>query len=400
MSFVSVLFSKYQVRAFYNSYVLFRNSYGGFVRWQRPRRSETEKGRILMKMKISLPQYSGKDYFVWTLTILPFTMALNSIVFGGRYFSEGKIFVIATLLSGFLFTLDFIFCGAIALFLKKRMPREEQTVRRLFLMIFCFVDLSGIFLLTVFHVYELFSSFHYTFNEQGFIWAYVCMAIINIFLTLLMEGIAQYHQWRENLKETERLKKTFAQSQLLGLKSQVNPHFLFNSLNTLSSLINEDEKEAEVFLNEMSKVYRYMLRGDDEQLVPLQTELKFITSYTHLLEKRFGQSLQVQLNVQDDQLYKLLPPLSLQVLIENAFSQNRMTKTEPLLIRIASNGPGEIVVHNNRQPKTMSNDMDIERGLDNLVAKYRLLNEATVVIKDNERQRCIYLPLIEKGGLV
>ena len=118
------------------------------------------------------------------------------------------------------------------------------------------------------------------------------MAIMNIFFTLVMEGISRYNNWRENLKETEQLKKTFTQSQLLGLKSQVNPHFLFNSLNTLSSLIAEDEGQAETFLNEMSKVYRYMLRGDDEQLVPLQTELKFIASYTHLLDKRFVQSLQ------------------------------------------------------------------------------------------------------------
>jgi LytS/YehU family sensor histidine kinase len=304
----------------------------------------------------------------------------------------------ATVTTALFFSIDFVFCGGIALFLKRRLPLEEQTSQRLFLMISCFVILSGIFLLTVFHGYELVPSFNYTFNEKGFIWAYVSMAILNIFLTLLIEGIARYKNWTENLKETEKIKKTFTQSQLLGLKSQVNPHFLFNSLNTLSSLISEDEKEAEAFLNEMSKVYRYMLRGDDEQLVNLQTELKFITSYTHLLEKRFGHSLQVQLNIRDEDLEKLLPPLSLQVLIENAFSQNRMTKTEPLLIRIASNGPNEILVCNNRQPKMISNDMDIESGLDNLVSKYRLLSAASITIKDDEKQRSIFLPLFENNG--
>lgn len=337
---------------------------------------------------------------VWAVTILPFTMALNSIIFGGRYYT-GTIFLPSTLLTAVLATGDFILCGAIAMLLKRRMPHEEQTSRRLFLMIFCFVDLSGIFLLSLFHGYELFPSFNYSFNEKGFIWAYVCMAIINIFLTLLMEGIARYNNWRENLKETEQIKKTFTQSQLLGLKSQVNPHFLFNSLNTLSSLINEDEKEAEAFLNEMSKVYRYMLRGDDEQLVPLQTELKFIASYTHLLEKRFGQSLQVRLSIQDEDLEKLLAPLSLQVLIENAFSQNSMSKAQPLVISIISNGDNEILVRNNRQPKMISNDLDIESGLDNLVAKYRLLNAGNVVIRDGDKQRSIFLPLIQnKGGVL
>lgn len=350
-------------------------------------------------MKLSLPQYSGKDYLVLAAVILPFTLSLNSIVFGGRYFTEWVIFLPATFITAVLLSVEFTACGALALLLRRRMPHEEQTNRRLFGMIFCFVLLSGIFLLTIFHGYELFPSFNYTFNETGFIWAYVCMAIINIFLTLVMEGISRYNNWRENLKETEEIKKTFTQSQLLGLKSQVNPHFLFNSLNTLSSLISEDEKEAEVFLNEMSKVYRYMLRGDDEQLVTLQTELKFIASYMHLLEKRFGHSLQVQLHINDDHLQKLLPPLSLQVLIENAFSQNRMTKTEPLVISIASGEQSGLLVRNNRQPKMISDAMDIESGLDNLVAKYRVLSEDAVVIKDSDNCRIVFLPLLQnKGG--
>jgi len=352
-------------------------------------------------MKIKLPQYSGKDYLVLAITILPLTLSINSIIFGSRYFTLARIFFTATIFTAILFCIDFIICGFLALWLKKRMPAEEQTPRRLFYMIACFIALSGILLLTLFNGYELFPSFDYTFNEKGFIWAYVGMAIINIFLTLVIEGIARYHNWRDNLKETEEIKKAFTQSQLLGLKSQVNPHFLFNSLNTLSSLIAEDEDEAEIFLNEMSKVYRYMLRGDDEQLVPLHTELKFITSYIHLLNKRYGQSLQIETRINEDDKAKLLPPLSLQVLIENAFTQNSMSKTEPLLITICSRGNSEILIRNNRKPKLVSNAIDFEAGLDNLVTKYRLLNAATVVIKDDEKTRSIFLPLIEnKGGLV
>lgn len=306
------------------------------------------------------------------------------------------VFLPATLLTAVIFALDFVACGAIATGLRMRMPSEQHTNRRLLFMIGCFVILSGVFLLTVFHVYELFPSFNYAFNEKGFIWAYMSLAIINIFLTLLMEGISSYNRWRDNLKETEKLNKTFKQSQLLGLKSQVNPHFLFNSLNTLSSLIAENEQEAEAFLNEMSKVYRYMLRGDDEQLVALQTEVKFVESYVHLLERRFGQSLQVKLQIRAEDRNKLIPPLSLQVLIENAFTQNSMSKTVPLVISIASEG-SQVVVRNNRKPKTINHDIDFESSLDNLVTKYRLLNSAEVVIKDEAAERSIFLPLIEKG---
>jgi LytS/YehU family sensor histidine kinase len=213
-----------------------------------------------------------------------------------------------------------------------------------------------------------------------------------------MECIYRYEKWKENLKETEAIKKTFSQSQLMGLKSQVNPHFLFNSLNSLSSLIAEDEKEAEMFLNEMSKVYRYMLRGDDEQLVPLQTELKFISSYTYLLGMRYGQSLQVHTAINETDLQKLVAPLSLQVLIENAFTQNTMSKAKPLLITICSKGNNEIMVQNNRQPKILSKNIDLEIELDNLVTKYRLLNASKVVIQDNEQQRNVFIPLIENPG--
>lgn len=349
-------------------------------------------------MRLALPQYSGKDYAVLAAVILPFTVAVNGVVFGGEYFTNGNVFLTATPLTGVLLSIEFVACGAIAVLLKARMPRESQTTQRLFLMISCFVLLSGVFLLTIFHGYELFPSFNYTFNEKGFVWAYVCMTIVNIFLTLVMEGISRYNTWRENLKETEAMRETFAQSKLLGLKSQVNPHFLFNSLNTLSSLISEDEAAAETFLNEMSKVYRYMLRGDDEQLVTLQTEVKFISSYTHLLEKRFGQSLQVRVDVADKDWEKLLPPLSLQVLVENAFSQNSMTKAQPLVISITSNGREELLVRNNRQPKTISNDLDIESGLDNLVAKYKLLTGTALTIKDDTTQRTVFLPLLRPEG--
>ena len=336
---------------------------------------------------------------VLAIIFLPLTMALNSLIFGGRYFTEWGIFLPSTIITAIVFSINYVICSAFSSWLKNRMPDENQTNRRLLFMITCFIALSGVFLLTVFHGYEMFSSFNYTFNEKGFIWAYMAISIVDIFMIMLMEGISSYNHWRENLIETEKLKKTFKQSQLLGLKSQVNPHFLFNSLNTLSSLIAEDEKEAEAFLNEMSKVYRYMLRGDDEQLVPLQTELKFIEAYIHLLDRRFGQSLQVKLQVREEDKDKLIPPLSLQVLIENAFTQNSMSKTEPLVIRISTDG-NDVVVRNNRKPKTISNAIDFEAGLDNLVTKYRLLSAADVVIQDEDSQRSIFLPLIDKKGVL
>jgi len=347
-------------------------------------------------MKLKLPQYSGKDYLVLAVMILPFTIIMNFVIFGQKYFSGIPIFLLATFITSVSFCLFFILCGGIAVLLKKRFPSEEQTGHRLIAMILTFVTMTGLFLLLIFRGYEAIGFFGYTFNQKGFTGAYICMGIINIFLTLLFEGIARYENWKINFNETEQLKKTFKQSQLLGLKSQLNPHFLFNSLNSLSSLINEDEEHAEKFLDEMSKVYRYMLRNDDEQLVTLETELKFIDSYLFLLKSRFGDGLEIITRVSEPDKEKFIPPLTLQVIIERAFTQNTVQKNSPLKIFITTSSTGMIVIKNNTQVKQTNEPVSNEEGIENLVLKYQLLNQPPVIIEQDDCNCCIFLPLIDK----
>jgi two-component system, LytTR family, sensor kinase len=347
-------------------------------------------------MTFRLPYYSSKDYQVLALLILPFTLIMNSVIFGLRYFGDWKLFLTVTLITGAAFALYFTLCGYVAVSLKKRFPNEPQTGLKFGLMIGSFLTMTGLFLLLLFSGYEKLSFFNYRFNEHGFVWAYVSMAIVNVFLTFLFEGLARYESWKASLQETEQLKKAYRQSQLQGLKSQVNPHFLFNSLNSLSSLISEDGDEAEKFLDEMSKVYRYMLRNDDEQLVSLQTELKFLESYLHLLKARYGDGLQVNVDVKENDRSLLLPPLTLQVLVENAFVQNSISKSSPLVIDITSDADEAIIIRNNVQPRMVTESIEAESGLDNLVRKYELLNESKVLIRENNEERVIRVPLISK----
>jgi LytS/YehU family sensor histidine kinase len=260
--------------------------------------------------------------------------------------------------------------------------------------------ITWLFLYSLFHGYEAIGFFGYTFNEIGFVWCCIAMGILNIFLTFLHEGISRYESWNANMKETEQLRKAYKQSQLMGLKSQVTPHFLFNSLNTLSSLISEDEEAAEKFLNEMSKVYRYMLRNDDDQLVTLQTELTFIDSYIYLLKARYPNALELITSVTEEDKLKYLPPLTLQVIIENAILQNAFSRTLPLRIAIYSEDDEDIVIRNNIQPKIITEPMDYETGLDNLVNKYRLLNHSSILIEEKDTERIIRLPLITKNEKV
>lgn len=345
-------------------------------------------------MRLKLPQYNGKDNLVMLLAMPVFAVIINCIILGRSYFSSLKIFIVATLLSGAAACIDFVLCGWVAVSLKARFPAEHQVIKRLTLMIITFLIISGLFLYSLFSGYEHIDMLNYRFNEAGFVWSYFALGILNVFLTFIMEGISRYKDWEKNRIETDKLNQTYKQSQLQGLKSQVNPHFLFNSLNSLSSLIQDDEEKAERFLDEMSKVYRYMLRNDEEQLLPLETELKFIDSYLYLLKARYGEGLQVKIAVNEEDKLKLLSPLTLQVIIENTFSQNIISKSSPLLITVKSAGGGILEITNNIQAKSITDAMDFESGLDNLVKKYELLNQPVTVLDNCKLHRVIRITLL------
>jgi LytS/YehU family sensor histidine kinase len=195
--------------------------------------------------------------------------------------------------------------------------------------------------------------------------------------------------------ETEQLKKEYMQSQLLGLKSQVNPHFLFNSLNSLSSLISENQQEAEKFLDEMSKVYRYLLRNSDDQLVTLDTELQFVRSYFYLLKARYSDGIRLSLQVSEDFLYKSLPPLTIQMLVEAAYNQNTVSKDRPLHIEIRSLESGWLQIKNNIEKKVADENVDLS-GLENVANKFRLLCQQNIVINKTAEHHTIELPLISQ----
>lgn len=346
-------------------------------------------------MKVKLPRYTSKDYLVLGVVLLPITLIINSVIFAGDYFSGWTAFLLPTLITAIAFAVDFTICGYVAVMLKKRFPEEDQVSKRLTLMILSFFIITGVFLFSLFRGYEAIPMLDYSFNNDGFVWAYIGMAIVNIFLTLLHEGISRYERWKANLKETESLKKVYRQSRLQGLKSQINPHFLFNSLNSLSCLIHEDSDEGEKFLDEMCKVYRYMLQHDEEQLVQLGTEVRFLESYSYLLTARHNEGLKVSISVNEEDREKWLPPLSLQVILENVVTKNACCKEDPLDIKVYSGRDNSIIFRNNALPKMAREVLDADSGVDNLIAKYRLLNQGELKITSDEKETIISIPLIE-----
>ena len=173
----------------------------------------------------------------------------------------------------------------------------------------------------------------------------------------------------------------------------MNPHFLFNSLNSLSSLIATDPEKAEEFVEEMSRVYRYLLRSNEEQLTSLQREVEFIESYNLLLKTRFGTGFQLVIKVEESKKEYLLPPMTLQLLIENAVKHNIVDPDKPLIVQLFTKNE-KLVISNNLQKKNKpvaSNKI----GLNNIIAKYKLLNHPYVEVHETPDAFTVVLPLIK-----
>ena len=192
-----------------------------------------------------------------------------------------------------------------------------------------------------------------------------------------------------------KLQKENLQSQFEVLKQQVNPHFLFNSLNVLTSLIKVDPDLAELFTERLSKVYRYVLENKDKDLVPLSTEMDFIKAYIFLLDTRFAHKVHVELNVDEKDLDSFIVPLALQLLVENAIKHNTFSRKSPLHIRLFVDEKGYLNIINNLQTRqTQMNSTGI--GLVNISKRYSLLSEVQPVFEMTQEAFIAKIPLIVK----
>ena len=193
-------------------------------------------------------------------------------------------------------------------------------------------------------------------------------------------------------EESEALSRAGLQRQFDSLREQVNPHFLFNNLNSLITLISKDRDKADEFIEEMSLVYRYLLRNNRGNLTSLREELRFIESYNHLLRTRFGEGFQPEISVSRTALDLQLPPMTLQLLVENAVKHNVVSLQSPLQLQIAVID-GSLVVTNNIQRKSKAAP-STQVGLQNIRSRYSLLRQPDIRIEDDGSQFTVIVPLI------
>lgn len=212
-----------------------------------------------------------------------------------------------------------------------------------------------------------------------------------IFIVAIYEAAYFFFQWKESIAETEKLKKERVNSELQALRSQVNPHFLFNSLNTLASIIPEDPKKSVEFVQKMSSVYRKILDLNEREVVTLQEELDTLDQYLFLVQTRFPENLQVLINISSDARDKYVVPMSLQNLVENAIKHNVISKRKPLVISI-ENTDDEVIVKNDLQRK-ITEEPSTQKGLLNIENRYRLTFGRSIVVEETEQTFGVRIPL-------
>ncbi|MBO6185654.1 MAG: 2TM domain-containing protein [Chryseobacterium sp.] len=290
--------------------------------------------------------------------------------------------------------------GVINEFLNKKFPWSEETKKRAILSIISIVIANFVLVYLCNYInFVIIQKVATTERFFGGDYNFRNWFMINI--ALLISAFLHAKSFMSELSKTskkevveQKLIAKSANAQFESLKNQLDPHFLFNSLNVLSSLIDENPIQAQKFTASMSKIYRYVLEQKDKELVTIEDEIEFAKTYCGLLKTRFEDSVNFIFDVKEDYLRKFVVPLSLQLLLENCIKHNLATSSKPLLIRIFTEGD-TLCIENNLQIREQIKE-SAGIGLANIVQRYSLLTKKNVFIEKSEDYFKVKLPILSE----
>lgn len=328
-------------------------------------------------------------------------ITLGSSLFFFTFFTDEKTvinFGYSFLISGlYAFSLG-LSNGAINDYLNKKLSWTENTRARTilgilsaviinFIVVYCCNYINYVMIQKV-STQEEFLSGKYNFTN----WFFVNFA-------LMIAAFLHAKGFMEELKKTskkevvqQKLIANSANAQFESLKNQLDPHFLFNSLNVLSALIDENPDQAQKFTSSMSKIYRYVLEQKDKELVTVLDEIEFAKTYCNLLKTRFEDSVDFEFDVLKEDEQKLVVPLSLQLLLENCIKHNFATSSKPLIIKVYSEGTYLSVKNNLQKREQLKESAGI--GLSNIVQRYSLLTDQNVFVEESPQDFKVKIPVL------
>lgn len=319
-------------------------------------------GNIIMLFLFQGQKFTGQMFLYGSI---------NSILVGGA-FMLGLALIITTL--------------------DRKLPWLQNPLKRLVVQFLTTIIFSLVIIVITVVLTAMFWQHEIT---AGYFWDTVFfmmkIAFTFVFLgSLISNTILFFQNWKEAAVQQEKLKREQLALQYETLKSQVNPHFLFNNLNALTSLIHTNQEKAIDFVKKLSEVYRYVLDQKDCEMVDLQTELKFVESYVFLQKIRFGSNLDVQTDVSSKN-FKVIP-LSVQMLVENAIKHNEISDRHPLHIHIYSSDENYLTIENRLQKKNGSEGTG--SGIENIKSRYRFFTDKDLKIAISKDSFKISIPLL------
>ncbi len=299
-------------------------------------------------------------------------------------------FLISSLLSGGI--------TLIIRFSEKMFPWLEKPVQRLLFDLTAVVIYSFVVSFILGTIFALWIWDYFTFDQIG--WADIAESTklptyIALGLTVFFTSRAFLIEWKQAVIEAERIKREHLAGQYQSLKNQLNPHFLFNSLNVLSNLVYEDADQSNAFIEKLSAIYRYVLDVQNEELIDLEEEIAFAQKYMELQAIRFGKKFHFAFEFSDPKAF-CIPPLTLQLLIENAFKHNIATKDSPLDVFVIQNDDRLIVKNTLQRRKVESAESGI--GLENIRKRCAFFTDREVIVKEEGGFFVVDVPLIIKSN--
>ncbi len=329
-----------------------------------------------------------------TITIFIVLQLLN-LVLGNTFHFNIKLLVQFGFVALYTFSLTFA-NSLLYSYLDKIFSTDRFSKKRLIVgfMSSFLVSLLVIFLLRIFEelVVNRNSLDYFMSNEKAA--NYVTAIIITFIVTLSLYAFHFYKAFNENKVKEQKIIAGTANAKFESLKNQIDPHFLFNSLNVLSSLIEENPDNAQKFTTSLSKIYRYVLEQKDKDLVTVQEELNFAKTYMNLLKMRFENSISFELPENYDNPEARVVPLSLQLLLENTIKHNIVSEQKPLHIKIFVKD-NYLVIQNDLQKKEILQDRQ-GVGLQNIISRYAILTQRKVIVNQSEKEFAVHLPILTK----
>ena len=346
------------------------------------------------------------------LKYLTIFLVLNGVHFLYKFYDRSYSSLWQYDLRGIFFHLFFLFFGwtvwEIGIWMTSRINRMVksyfgQTMRFVILGVVLFLYCIGFTALYG----ELYYNLFFVLIHQEKLWAdysvldrdlTVMMVVISLIIIGFNSFVFYFKNWQEAEVMSERLQKENIRSQFEALKHQIEPHFFFNCLSVLTSLVHKDADLAAQYITQLSKIYRYVLEARDETVVPLIQELDFLNAYIFLMTVRHNESIRFIIEISDEtQKYTFVPKNSLQMLAENAVKHNRFSKESPLVVRITEDAECIRVMNNLNRRELIDGSSGI--GLENIRKRYELISDKRIELEETSFTFCVKLPKLQKSEL-